>query len=201
MGSFKEKSALLGGHAWAYVWLYMSIYRLSLIPVFAALTAAGAFIRMPLFPVPFTLQNLCAVMAGMALGARAGSMSQAVYLAMGLMGLPVFSGGGGPGYVVSPTFGYLLGFLAAPAVSGLLTRNRALTPVNTAVASVAGMLAIYLAGVPYLACYLAFVLDKPGAFRIALETGFAVFLPGDALKCLLLAMVMPRLAPALKKLR
>jgi biotin transport system substrate-specific component len=178
--------------------LIMSIYRLSLIPVFAALTAAGALIRVPMFPVPFTLQNLFVVMAGMVLGVRAGVMSQAVYLLMGLMGLPVFSGGGGPGYVMSPTFGYLLGFLAAPAVSGYLVQNRALTRLHAGVASLAGMLLIYLVGVPYLACYLAWVLDKPDAFSIALKTGFAVFLPGDVLKCLLLAVVMPRLAPALK---
>jgi biotin transport system substrate-specific component len=183
----------------AYVWLLMNIYRLSLIPVFAALTAAGAFIRMPMFPVPFTLQNLFAVMAGMVMGARAGFMSQAVYLLMGLMGLPVFSGGGGPGYVVSPTFGYLLGFLAAPAVSGYLMRGRALTPVNTGLAAVAGMLMIYLVGVPYLACYLTFVMDKPNALWIALKTGFFLFLPGDALKCLVLVMVMPRLGPVMQR--
>jgi biotin transport system substrate-specific component len=178
----------------------MSMYRLALIPVFAALTAAGAFIRLPMFPVPFTMQNLFAVMAGMVLGPRAGAMSQAVYIVMGLMGLPVFSGGGGPGYVLSPTFGYLLGFVAAPVVSGLLVKNRPLTAAAAGAASLAGMLVIYLAGVPYLALYLSLVQHKPYAFGIALKTGFAVFLPGDALKCALLAMVMPRVRPALKKL-
>lgn len=175
----------------------MSIYRLSLIPVFAALTAAGAFIRLPMVPVPITLQNLFAVMAGMVLGPRAGVMSQAVYIVMGLMGLPVFSGGGGPGYVVSPTFGYLLGFLAAPAVSGLLVKGRAMTALNAGVASLAGMLVVYLVGVPYLACYLAYVTEKPDALGMALKAGFAVFLPGDLVKCVLLAVVMPRL-PAVK---
>ncbi len=75
--------------------------------------------QVPGGPVPVTMQNLFVVMSGMLLGPRAGATSQAVYLLMGLMGLPVFSGGGGPGYVMSPTFGYLLGFIAASAVSGL----------------------------------------------------------------------------------
>lgn len=181
--------------------LCMSIYRLSLIPVFAALTAAGAFIRIPMFPVPITCQNLFVVMAGMVLGPRAGAMSQAVYILMGLMGLPVFAGGGGLGYVMKPSFGYLLGFLAAPVASGFIMGNRAMTFRNVLAASLAGMLVVYLVGVPYLAGYLTFVVHKPDAVALALKTGFAVFLPGDALKCILLAMVMPRLAPALKKLR
>jgi biotin transport system substrate-specific component len=56
-------------------------------------------------------------------------------------------------------------------------------------------------GVPYLAGYLALAMKKPDAFSIALKTGFAVFLPGDVVKCLLLATVMPRLSPVMEKLR
>jgi biotin transport system substrate-specific component len=178
-----------------------SMYRLSLIPVFAALTAAGAFIRLPVFPVPITLQSLFVVMAGMVLGVRAGVMSQAVYVLMGLMGLPVFSGGGGFAYVMSPTFGYLLGFLAAPAVSAYLMNRKTVTFQNSCAASLAGMLVIYLVGVPYLAGYLALIMKKPDALTLALKTGFAVFLPGDIVKCLLLGMVMPRLSQAMEKLR
>jgi biotin transport system substrate-specific component len=68
-------------------------------------------------------------------------------------------------------------------------------------ASMAGMLVIYLVGVPYLACYLTWVMHKPDAFPLAMKTGFAVFMPGDVLKCILLGMVMPKLEPALQKLR
>ena len=75
----------------------MKMHRFSLIPVFAALTAAGAWIKLPLPPVPITMQNLFVVMSGMILGAKAGAVSQIVYLIVGIMGLPVFSGGGGPG--------------------------------------------------------------------------------------------------------
>ncbi len=149
---------------------------------------------MPVAPVPITMQNLFVVMSGMMLGQKAGAMSQIVYIIIGLMGLPVFSGGGGPGYVVSPTFGYLVGFVAASAVSGYLMKGKPLSVGNVLFASAAGMLTIYLIGMPYLACYLKFVLKKPDALWIAVKTGMALFLPGDALKCALLAMVMPRLA-------
>lgn len=168
-------------------------HQLALIPVFTALTAAGAFIKIPVAPVPITMQNLFVVMSGMMLGPKIGAMSQMIYIMIGLMGLPVFSGGGGPGYVMSPTLGYLVGFIAASAVSGYLIKDKPLSVRNVLFASAAGMLTIYLIGMPYLACYLKFVVKKPDALWIAVKTGMALFLPGDALKCALLAMVMPRI--------
>ncbi len=171
----------------------MDRYRFSLIAVFSALTAAGALIKIPLMPVPITLQNLFVVMAGMLLGPRAGVMSQVIYILIGLMGLPVFSGGGGPGYVLRPTFGYLLGFVAAAAVSGYVMQGRRFTVSTVLVASCLSMLTVYLIGVPYLAGYFMLVLKKPDAVWLAVKTGMVVFLPGDALKCVLLAMVMPKL--------
>ncbi len=171
-----------------------SRHTLALIPVFAALTAAGAFIKLPVAPVPITMQNLFVVMSGMMLGPRAGAISQVIYIIIGIMGIPVFSGGGGPGYVLSPTFGYLVGFIAASAVSGYVTEGKPFSVRNVLAGSVAGMLTIYLIGMPYLACYLKIVMKKPDAFWIAAKTGMMLFLPGDALKCAVLAMVMPRLA-------
>lgn len=173
---------------------------LSLIPVFAALTAAGAFIRIPVGFVPITMQNLFTVMSGMLLGPGAGAASQAVYVAMGLMGLPVFSGGGGPGYVMSPTFGYLLGFIASSALTGFLMKGRAVSVMNVLMASAAGMLMIYFIGMPYLACYFHFILKKPDAVMLAMKAGMLVFLPGDAVKCIILAMVMPRLKGKMQKI-
>jgi biotin transport system substrate-specific component len=101
--------------------------------------------------------------------------------------------------VLSPSFGYLLGFIAAPAVSGFIARGRTLTARSAGLAAAAGLLSVYVLGVPYLACYLAFVADKPAALAVVLQTGFAVFLPGDALKCAVLAMVTPRLGPVMRK--
>ncbi|MDZ7723826.1 MAG: biotin transporter BioY [candidate division KSB1 bacterium] len=81
--------------------------------LFCALTAVGAFIRIPFAPAPFTLQTLFTVTAGLVLPARLAGISQAAYLIMGLAGLPIFANGGGPGYVAQPTFGYLLALPAA----------------------------------------------------------------------------------------
>jgi biotin transport system substrate-specific component len=176
----------------------MKRYPFTLIPVFAALTAAGALIKLPVPPVPFTMQNLFVVMSGMLLGPKAGAISQAVYLVVGLIGLPVFSGGGGPGYVASPTFGYLLGFIPASALAGYLVKGRQLTLRTVITASALGMLAVYAVGVPYLAFYLTYILQKPDALGKAVISGFAIFLPGDVLKCIVLAVVTPRLGSVLR---
>lgn len=96
---------------------------LVLCALFAALSAAGAFIRIPLPGVAFTLQTLFVLLAGMLLGRRLGPVSIGVYLLTGLFGLPVFTGGGGPAYVLRPSFGYLLGFLLSAWLTGFLTER------------------------------------------------------------------------------
>lgn len=86
-----------------------------------ALSAAGSLLRIPFFPVPLTLQFFFALMAGLTLGKSWGALSQLMYLLAGLAGLPVFAGGGGPGYVLQPTFGFLLGLIPAAWCAGQLS--------------------------------------------------------------------------------
>lgn len=93
---------------------------LILAALFAALTAIGAFLKIPLGALSLTLQFFFTAMAGVLLGPRWGAASQAVYVALGLMGLPVFTLGGGLGYVFQPSFGFLLGLIPAAWVIGRL---------------------------------------------------------------------------------
>ena len=87
---------------------------LILAALFSALTAIGAFLKFPLGAMSVTLQFLFTAMAGVLLGARWGALSQAAYVVLGLVGLPVFSGfQGGPGVLLGTTGGYILGFLAS----------------------------------------------------------------------------------------
>ena len=78
--------------------------------IFTALIAIGAFIRIPVPVVPFTLQFLFTTLAGVLLGSRLGATSVILYIVLGLLGVPVFAEGGGPGYILKPSFGYLPGF-------------------------------------------------------------------------------------------
>ncbi|XRD23823.1 biotin transporter BioY [Lysinibacillus fusiformis] len=100
-----------------------STLALVMIAMFAALTAIGAFIKIPLPIVPFTLQIVFVFLAGCLLGSRNGLYSQLVYIGVGLVGLPVFTQGGGITYVVQPTFGYLIGFALAAYVIGMIVER------------------------------------------------------------------------------
>ena len=78
--------------------------------LFTALIAVGAFIKIPVPVVPFTLQYLFTMLAGLLLGSRKGTLSVVAYMLLGLAGLPIFSEGGGFWYVLKPSFGYIIGF-------------------------------------------------------------------------------------------
>ena len=81
--------------------------------LFVSLIAVGAFIKIPLPVVPFTLQFLFTMMAGLLLEGKLGAASVGIYILIGLFGLPVFAEGGGPAYILKPGFGYIIGFAAA----------------------------------------------------------------------------------------
>ena len=88
----------------------------------AAFTAAGAFIAIPIGPIPIVLQNLFIFLSGLLLGPRWGAASVGIYLLAGVCGLPVFAGGtGGPARLIGPTGGYLMAFLPAVWLIGAIS--------------------------------------------------------------------------------
>ena len=97
-------------------------YKMILVALFAALIAVGAFIRVPVPLVPFTMQTFFVVLAGMLLGKKLGAASALVYLAIGLIGIPVFTQGGGIGYVLKPSFGDMIGFIVAGYIPAAFVR-------------------------------------------------------------------------------
>ncbi|MDI6800326.1 MAG: biotin transporter BioY [Actinomycetota bacterium] len=148
--------------------------------LFAALTAVGALIRVPLpfTPVPLTLQVFFVLLAGAILGAKFGALSQIIYVLLGAVGLPVFSGGSsGFGVIFGPTGGYLFGFVLAAAVVGLLMEggegpNIALTFLFFLI----GILVIYALGTAWLALITKMGLKK------AIIGGALPFIPLDLIK-------------------
>ena len=156
----------------------LNIYVLA--SLFAALTAASAFIKLPTPWVPLTLQTLLVYLSGLMLGPWGGAVSQILYLFIGLAGLPVFTGGGGPTYVLYPTFGYLVGFVPASFVMGFFAeRGRYLRP---ALGVLLGVLVIYVFGVPYLYFSANYLLGKEMAFLSAFKIGFLVPIAADIFK-------------------
>ena len=121
-----------------------------------AFTAAGAFLRIPLPYVPVTLQLTGVCLAGVWLGPRLGALSQVVYLLAGLVGLPIFAQGGGPHYLLHPSFGYLVGFPAAAAIVGAVGHG-SYSPLRAGLAAAAGLLAVYAPGITGLYCHARWV--------------------------------------------
>ncbi|MDP2871683.1 MAG: biotin transporter BioY [Bacillota bacterium] len=155
------------------------------ISLFAALTAVGALIRLPLPPVPFTMQTLFVLLAGLLLGGKLGAASQLLYIAIGLAGVPVFAGGGGPQYVLTPGFGYLIGFAAAAYVAGRLAWRNPGTACplrGLFVASLAGTATCYAIGAPYLWAVLRWIGGIPIPASQVLVRGLLVFVPWDLAK-------------------
>ncbi|AGK95243.1 biotin transporter BioY [Clostridium pasteurianum] len=169
--------------------------------LFAALTAVGAFIRIPIGPVPITMQALFTILAGIILGARVGAMSQLIYVLLGLIGLPIFADGtGGLTHVVSPSFGYLIGFIISAFVIGkIVERSEKITFIKMFAICILGIIIIYLIGIPYLYVILKNVLFKEITFQYALKIGFLVFIPGDLLKVVIASLLAVKVIPILRR--
>lgn len=167
----------------------MKTKALILTSLFAALTAIGALISIPLpfSPVPITLQVLFSLMAGLILGKYYGSLSQLIYLLLGGIGLPVFAGGrAGFQNLIGPTAGYLWGFVLAAYVIGLIAEQRP-TLTKDLLALFIGLLVIYLPGTYILHRVAAITLSK------AFTLGVLPFIPGDLAKLAVAAFVVQRI--------
>ena len=154
--------------------------------LFAALTAIGAFLHFQFMHATITLQCFFTAMAGLLLGARLGALSQALYVGLGLVGLPIFAAGGGFSYVFNPTFGFRLA-----------EKNR--TPLRLALACAAGFAVLYAIGLPYIA--LIVNVYNGGAVSAAkLATAYMLpYLPGDCLKIVVSVLLAPRILRAMAR--
>lgn len=156
--------------------------------------AAQVVVPVPLSPVPMTLQPLAVLVVGGVLGAGAGASALVLYIALGVMGFPVFAGGGsGLLHLIGPTGGYLLAFPIAAGITGALVRRAPTSVLRVLLACALGMAIIHVGGV----AQLALLGGNPAA---AFRMGFLPFLTGDLLKVGLAAAVILGLGPRLRPL-
>ena len=162
--------------AFDFILRRLSTRELTMTALFVTLITAGAFIRVPLPNCPFTLQILFTTLAGIILGSRLGAISVGIYIILGLIGVPVFTSGGGPGYVLQPTFGYLIGFMVGAYVVGRFSELSPTHSVKTLlIGAIINLLIVYGFGMIYLymimnvyfrdtywlvGCYLVLFLDS-----------------------------------------
>lgn len=149
-----------------------TLKKLLLTAFFAALTALGGFLRIPVGNSAISLQFFFTCMAGLLLGPGWAAASQGLYVLLGLLGLPVFTQGGGLMYLAHPTFGFLLGLIPAAFFIGLLGEK------HRFLAYLSGLLILYCCGIPYF----HFVLGGSLPFGQSVLYGGVLFLPFDGIK-------------------
>lgn len=169
---------------------------LVLCAVFVALIIVGAFIRIPVPVVPFTLQFLFTMLAGLLLGPWLGTAAVCVYILMGLLGLPVFAEGGGFAYVLKPSFGYIIGFAAGAFVTGSIANKTAAPGYGRLfAANFAGLGIVYFFGMAYYYLISNFYLDSPIGIGALFLYCFVLAVPGDVALCVVGALIGKRLIP------
>lgn len=167
---------------------------LTFMALFTALIAIGAFIRIPVPVVPFTLQLLFTLLAGILLGGKNGSLCVLCYLLLGLLGLPVFAGGGGIFYILQPTFGYLVGFCASAYVTGRITNKVTMPGLQRLLAgNFLGLAVVYGFGMSYYWLICTFYIGSGISLRTLLLYGFLLAVPGDIFLCIIAAVLGRRL--------
>ena len=167
--------------------------------MFVTLIAAGAFIKIPIPVVPFTLQYLFTMLAGLLLGGKLGCISVCVYILLGLAGLPVFAQGGGIGYIFQPSFGYIIGFAVGAYATGVIANGKENPGYpRLLAANFIGLGIVYLLGMVYYYWISNFYLGTPiGLWPLFLYC-FLLAVPGDIVLCILGAVLGKRMIPVIK---
>ncbi len=177
------------------------IQKMAMCSLFTALTAVGAFIKIPVPVVPFTLQVLFTMLAGLLLGGKLGAISVGAYAVLGLVGLPVFAEGGGFWYVLKPSFGYILGFILGSYVTGkMVEKLEKLSFGKILIANFAGLAIVYGIGMVYYYVICNFVIGTPIGIWPLILYCFLMVVPGDICLCFLAAGLAKRVRPAIMRM-
>ena len=168
--------------------------------IFTVLIIVGAFIKIPIPVVPFTLQFLFTTLAGLFLGPRLGFISVCTYILLGLLGLPVFASGGGIGYILNPSFGYLIGFAVGAFVTGFIAQKS----VNPSykrlfVACFCGLIIVYSFGMVYYWIISTFYIKTSIGLWTLFFYCFILAVPGDIAICILSVIIGKRVIPIINK--
>lgn len=165
-----------------------------------ALTSVGGLISINLGPVAFSLQSFFVIISGSLLGPKLGAISQLLYISLGLLGLPIFSGGnGGLQRIVSPSFGFLIGFIFAAYTAGVLVKRRKAKSFSSYLfIGIISHIPIYSIGLPYMYIIMNHILGITISISELLVSGFLVFLIPDAIKILIIAGFLDKILDRIK---
>lgn len=172
----------------------LTVKEMTLVSMFAAFACAGGLLLR--FGgndvVPFSVLPLVVLLAGALLGSRLGALSMAVYMIIGLVGVPVFASApyGGIAYFLKPSAGFLFGYIAAAYVVGKITELIGKNNIWTYLAATgAGLMVLYLTGLPYLFVILNFIVGKAVNVAGVLKIGFLPFIGFDLIKAVIVSVI------------
>lgn len=173
----------------------LSAKNIAFCALFTALITVGAYLKIPVPVMPFTMQSTFVILSGLMLGGKLGSASCIAYMLLGLAGAPVFTQGGGIGYVFKPTFGYIIGYCLAAYITGYIAYKKKYAPSlkRLIAASCAGLGALYFVGVIYLYLVKNVFSESPVAFGTLFVYGFLITIPGDLILSVLGAILVKKL--------
>lgn len=178
---------------------HMKTKDLVLCAMFVALIAVGAFIKIPVPVVPFTLQFLFTMLAGLLLGPVNGALAVVVYIVLGLIGLPIFTQGGGPGYIFQPSFGYIIGFAVAAYVNGKIANAKTHPSYRRLLgANFLGLFIVYAFGMIYYYVISNFYLNSSIGVGALFLYCFVLAVPGDIVLCIVAAIIGKRMIPLIQ---
>lgn len=179
----------------------MNTKDISQVALFAALTAVGAFIKIPIPFVPLTLQVFFVSLSGILLGSKKGALSQLLYVFIGLVGIPIFTEGGGIAYIFKPTFGYLIGFIFGAYITGCISeRLKKVNIINIFLSMLAGLAFVYLIGVAYLYLINGLYLGIDFTLWAAVYYGFVLCIGGDLIGSFVASALSCKLLPILRRM-
>jgi len=178
---------------------FLNTKTMILCSLFTALIAIGAFIRIPLPVTVFTMQFIFVLLSGLLLGSKRGALSVFMYVLIGLVGFPIFTEGGGPTYILKPTFGYLLAFILASFLVGLAREKygtKSFTPLL--LTCLGSMIVTYLLGSAYTYVILNYVTASPIPYWACLASLFPITAIKDLVGCVIATIACQRLTKLVK---
>lgn len=170
--------------------------KITLLAIFIALITIGAFIRIPLPITTFSLQIVFTTLSGLLLGSVYGGLSVLLYIVLGLIGVPIFTAGGGFGYVMQPTFGYLIAFMIGAFIAGLIVeRSKTKSYFIYIVASLINMIIVFVIGIFYFYMITTYYLGQSMTMKSILVGVIAGLMVPDIFLCSLTAILAKKLYP------
>lgn len=165
-----------------------TIQQIAMIAVMTAVTCVLAPLSVPIGPVPISLTNLVIYFSLFILGTKKGTISYLIYLLIGLVGIPVFSGfTSGPGKLFGPTGGYLIGFIPLALIAGYFINHFHNKKALSFLGMILGTAVCYALGTTWLA------IQAHMGFQASLMAGVVPFLPGDFIKMILALLIAPQI--------